>query len=273
MSDIQSVASMYNNAAEYEDNRLKQTPIHELEYALTTDLLDNYIQPNSIVLDLGAGTGIYSEYLIKTKKCKMGLIDISEEELQIFKKKNPNYQQDTVFVKVKSATDLTDIKDNSFDNILVFGPLYHLTTNEERLCVLRHCYRIIKNNGYIICSYISPHRIYKDLLNEGINKLNDDTFLESLKKGITYHTCEGLTAIQYRCWPSSAKNEIESLGFKIEKCRSLEGIFSYIPRELLCHLDNPKVKEKWIEIAKQTSENEDIIGSTLHFSIVGKKCT
>ena len=264
---------MYNNAAEYEDQRLKRTPIHELEFALTTDYLDKYIQSNSIVLDLGAGTGIYSEYLINTKNCKMGLIDISEQELNLFKKKNPNYKNDTVFVKVKSATELSDIKDNSFDSILVFGPLYHLTSNEERNCVLNHCYRLLKPNGYIICSYISPHRVYKDILNEGINKITDDTFLENLKNGITYHTCEGSTAVQYRCWPSTAKEELRNIGFKIEKCRSLEGVFSYIPRELLVHLDNPKIKEKLIKIAKETSENEDIIGSTWHFIIVGKKIT
>jgi S-adenosylmethionine-dependent methyltransferase len=271
LTDIQSIANMYNNAANYEERRLKRTPIHELEYALTIDLLDKYIQTNSIVLDLGAGTGIYSEYLIETKKCKMGLIDISKRELDIFKKKNPNFKEHTIFVKEQSATSLVELEDCSFDSILIMGPLYHLVNKEERETVLKSAYRILKEGGHIICSYISPHRIYKDLFDNGSQQVTDEVFMKNLSNGITFHTCEGLTAIQYRCWPSEAKREMVNSGFIVEKCRSLEGVFSYVQRDTLIHLEDESIKNRMIEIALSTCEIEDIIGSTWHFAIVGKK--
>lgn len=269
MNYTESVAKMYDNAAEYEDNRLKQSPIHESEYLLTIDLLNQEILEHSHVLDLGSGTGIYSKYLIDSKKSKVALIDLSENEMSIFLETSKNNKKSVLWTKVKSAVEIEEIESESFDSILVFGPLYHLPDNADRNRLLMNCFRILKRKGNIFCSYISPYRVYKDIFRDSSKIVNDVNYMSNLKNGITFHTCNGIEAVQYRCWPSQAKAELEICGFTIKKARSLEGVFAFMTKS---EFENIKEeKEKWLNILKENCENQDIIGASIHFLICGEK--
>lgn len=272
MTDIEALQDLYNKNAEYEKDRLIQTPIHELEFELTIDVLKRYIRPYSKVLDLGSGPGVYSTYLINELNCNVALVDISEEELNIFKTQSEERALDRVeFIKVDSATEVSWIPDSSFDHILIQGPLYHLLDQAERDKVLLHANRILKRNGMVFCAFISPHPRYVDIFEHGTGRIKDDDYLSSLANGITEFKCHGFSASQYRCWPSEAVSMMEGSGFRVLNCRNLEGVFSYLSHEYLQLLQDDEVKRRFIDLAKSTCEEPSLLGSTLHFLISAQK--
>jgi ubiquinone/menaquinone biosynthesis C-methylase UbiE len=270
-TDVGRVAAMYDAGAEYEHGRLFGTPVHRLEYELTVDLLRKHIPDGCRALDLGTGTGVYAEFLTREKGCRVGLIDISARELALLRRERPELASRADFIEVGSALDLDHLADASFDAVLLFGPLYHLVDREERSSALRAAHRLLRDGGLAFCAYISPHRVYRDLVSDGLERLYDDDFLRDLSRGITYHVCEGARAEQFRCWPAEAKLELTEAGFSIEEARALEGVFSHMPRERYGACSSPHAMARLVEIAKATCEREDILGATLHFLVMGRK--
>lgn len=76
-------------------------------------------------------------------------IDITPENIKIFKKKALESGLKNVVGKVGDATKLENIPNESFDVVLCLGPLYHLPPNEREL-VFAECRRICKNGGIFV---------------------------------------------------------------------------------------------------------------------------
>ena len=99
------------------------------------------------ILDLGGGAGAYSFPLAK-KGYKVTLADLSETLLsQAKKQKEEDKVQNLVSCDQVNATDLSCYKDNSFDVVLLFGPLYHLTEKDEREKCIKEIRRVLKTGG------------------------------------------------------------------------------------------------------------------------------
>ncbi len=126
MTDRERIANFYDLGAEEEYARLTKTPLHEAEFELTADLLKEYIQPSSFVLDVGCGPGRYYEFLLEQKNCSVGLVDLSETSLNEFVHRiDTKCKNRILFIRKSCATDLRWIDDSSFDSVLLMGPLYH----------------------------------------------------------------------------------------------------------------------------------------------------
>ncbi len=103
---------------------------------------------NIKILDVGAGTGRYSVEL-----CRLGhdvtAVELVPRNLEVLRAKHE---------KIKTwqgnALDLSFLEENKFDLAICFGPMYHLHTKEERLCVLSQLKRVVKKNGIIFAAYI-----------------------------------------------------------------------------------------------------------------------
>ena len=54
-----------------------------------------------------------------------------------------------------NAIDLTQYADNSFDIVLLFGPLYHLHNEADRQICIAEAKRVCKDNGTIFFAFIS----------------------------------------------------------------------------------------------------------------------
>ncbi|MBR5401244.1 MAG: class I SAM-dependent methyltransferase, partial [Treponema sp.] len=100
------------------------------------------------IADIGAGTGRYSVEL-----CHRGYdvtaVELVSHNLEILRSKHENiktWQGD--------ARDLHFLEDETFDITLLFGPLYHLHGDEEKLKALKEAKRITKKGGYILVAYV-----------------------------------------------------------------------------------------------------------------------
>ncbi len=109
------------------------------------DVLNN--DKSKRVLDIGAGTGAYSVYLDK-EGYKVDAVELVKHNIDVFKKKGSS-----VNIIQGNALDLNMFEDNTFDVTLLFGPMYHLLKEEEKLKALSEAKRVTKKGGTILVSY------------------------------------------------------------------------------------------------------------------------
>ena len=167
MTDFNKVKHYYSHFDE--KNRLRNDNSGKLEYLMTMQILEKYLpavnagektgadagaRENISILDLGGGAGVYSFPLAK-KGYKVTLADLSEDLLALAKKLK---EEDGVKILIScdhvNATDLSQYKNEQFDVVLLFGPLYHLLENDERQKCVVEVHRVLKSRGKVFASFI-----------------------------------------------------------------------------------------------------------------------
>ena len=104
--------------------------------------------PGIKIADIGAGTGRYSVELCH-KGYDVTAVELVPHNLEILRSKHENiktWQGD--------ARNLHFLEDETFDITLLFGPLYHLHGDDEKLKALAEAKRITKKGGYILVAYV-----------------------------------------------------------------------------------------------------------------------
>lgn len=112
-------------------------------------LLGNF--KNKKILDLGCGQGYFSRILTKKGGIVTG-IDLSKELIHIANQRN---QEQGLKIKyfVSDAANLKDLKNNAFDIIISNMALMDIENIEK---TFKECSRVLKNNGQLIFSIVSP---------------------------------------------------------------------------------------------------------------------
>lgn len=169
----------------YEEGRFLRDKASIMESHYTKKFITKYISSDNSVIELGCGTGHYGLFL--ADKCKSYLgIDISRENINVFKSKIVEKNLSNVQAEVGDATKLS-VVNNTYDVVLVLGPMYHLPPDEREL-VFEESKRICKKDGIIAYAYINkvgayltgcfmaPNMYPSVKVNEFVlNKGNDDT--------------------------------------------------------------------------------------------------
>lgn len=123
------------------------TTMYAIEQAVS--LIQNTTLNSQLKLaDIGAGTGRYSVEL-----CHRGFdvtaVELVPHNLEILRAKHENIK-----TWKGDARDLHFLDDHTFDITLVFGPLYHLHGDENKLKALAEARRITKKGGIILVAYV-----------------------------------------------------------------------------------------------------------------------
>ena len=71
----------------------------------------------------------------------------------LFRSKQIEQKSNKIKTILGNAKDLSMIEDNTYDLTLLFGPMYHLITEEEKLQALKEAKRITKKDGIIMIAY------------------------------------------------------------------------------------------------------------------------
>lgn len=201
--------SIYN-----EDTRAFGTRAEQIEFIYTKKLIEQLVKPSSSVIELGCGTGYYGLYLANKCRIYHG-IDLIPKHVELFKEKINKQSLTNVSASLGDATSLPEIADNSFDIVLVLGPMYHLP-REDRLKAIRESRRICKVGGMILFAYVNKIGAYlraclddnlkikypnkktnENVLTQGIDDDFPDTFFYTMPEEIERDAEEnGLHIIQ-----------------------------------------------------------------------------
>ena len=100
------------------------------------------------ILDIGAGTGRYSVPLAN-EGYDVSAVELVKHNLGRLKQKGSS-----VKAYQGNALKLKRFEDESFDVTLLFGPMYHLHSEEDKLQALSEAKRVTKKGGTIFVAYI-----------------------------------------------------------------------------------------------------------------------
>jgi len=147
---MQPIVDFYNQYDE--DSRL--TVKHKTEFFVTTYFLDNFIKGNDHILDVAAGTGIYTHYYAQ-HGCRVEALDIVPKHIEILTKRiQENLKIDA---QVGDARDLSMYDSEMFDVVFNMGAIYHIRDNEIPDC-LAESIRVLKPGGYLALAYLNKYK-------------------------------------------------------------------------------------------------------------------
>lgn len=212
------------------------------------------------ILDVGAATGRYSVPLAN-EGYDVTAVELVKHNLARLKAKGSS-----VKAYQGNAMKLKRFEDNSFDLVLVFGPMYHLHEKEEKLKALIEAKRVVKSGGVILVAYIMneysviTYAFKERHIKEGMeNGMLDETF-HCTKKANDLYSFVRTEDIQ-------ELNQIA--GLQREKIIAADGAANYI-RPYLNALDE-KEFEYFIEYHLSTCERADLLGASGHLVDILRK--
>ena len=235
-----------------EDKRLN-TKHGQVEFKTAIHYIDKYIKENDKLLDVGAGTGKYSIYY-STKGYDVTAVELVKHNLKIIEKNNKDIK-----CILGNAIDLSKLPDNTYDITLLFGPMYHLISYEDKLKSLLEAKRVTKKNGYIFISYcmneyavITHGFIDNNIINELDNKRVNKDYLITPKEDDLYSfvRLEDINQL------------LNDSGLKRELILSQDGPTEYI-KKVINKMDD-KTLELFFDYHLKTCERPELLGSGRH---------
>ena len=287
MTDFEKVKNYYRHFDE--KNRLKNDNSGKLELLMTMRILEMNLPPVQVtettggadsdsvneisILDLGGGAGVYSFPLAK-KGYKVRLADLSETLLvQANKQRGEDNVQNLISCDQVNATDLSCYKDQSFDVVLLFGPLYHLTEKTEREKCISEVSRILKKGGKVFASFI-PHLSGSIALVQRFCWSPDQVDINTLEECFASGKFKNLSDKGFQEGYYPVSEEIENLfsgnGFEKILLRSIRG-FGYEKEDVIFKFKNKNVFSKILDLIDSTAEDKSIIEMCGHAIYVGVK--
>lgn len=267
---IDEVRHHYNASSfDYEARRLSdESPV---EYAMTLRYLDHWIAEGSVVADIGVGVGHYARHLTQ-RQCQIHLVDIAERLLNAATAQltAAGLEHQIIGVTLASATDLRELADNTFDAVLMLGPLYHLCILEDRHRAVREAHRMLKPGGVLFAAGINRVAYLKKRLRlkpEGVSALGDfhRAYLENGNLDPDHAPLIGFahltTVSEFRELFREAFNEVLLAGVE-----SFTGHY----QDQLYDLQEDDC-QAWLELVEATAATPEGLGSTEHFLFVGQK--
>ncbi len=239
--------------SEHCDNR------HIVEREVKKHIIKSYLPTQGSVLEIGAGTGLYCVYL-----AQMGYnvcaCDLVEKHVEILKEKS---QKLNLSINACVADALkVPFEDESFDVVLLSGPIYHLHSKEDKQTAINEAVRCCKKNGIVVVDYLSQihgfiqsalvdEEFLKNYPDEDFKDLNCDYDVFSFNRS------------------SDMIEMLEKANLKDIKLYGTDSISRFIKKDL--NWFGPKSLEKWIKFIIRISNESGVIELSEHGLAIGCK--
>jgi ubiquinone/menaquinone biosynthesis C-methylase UbiE len=263
MADAQ-VAQYY---AEFDEHSRLSNAFGKLEFERTMELLLRHLPPPpALVLDIGGGTGPYSEALGQ-RGYETHLLDPVAKHVETAK-----LRSGVTTAVVGDAREL-DWPDKFAEAVLLLGPLYHLVDRPDRLAALREARRVLKPGGVLAAAGISRFASLLDGLARGF--VYDPRFqpilIEDLKSGDHRNTTDNIeffTSTHFHL-PNELADEVETAGFVDATVFPVEGL-AYLAAGLEESWADADKREFLLELLRRTEREESILGASPHLLVCAR---
>ena len=183
MKEKNVVRNYYNEDPQKEWDRLDG---FKFEFEITKRMLSKYLKGKKI-LDIGGGAGRYSLYLAQ-EGYDVTLIDLSENNVQFALNKS-NELGLNIKAYQADARDLSKLDIGEFDSVLLMGPLYHLSEEQDRIKCVSEAKKHLKQGGVIFASFLSLNSMLNYCFDKEFDALltDEDTgLLDCMVSGKTW---------------------------------------------------------------------------------------
>jgi len=155
---IQNEAERVNRTYDIfnEDARLR-SPAARVEFLTNSHYIQQALKPGARILDVGAGAGEYSLHFARMGY-QVSALELADANIRAFQ--NKLCPEDSIELVQGNALDLSRWPDNSFDAVLVFGPLYHLQDPADRQKCIREAMRVCRSDGALFFAFISHDMVF-----------------------------------------------------------------------------------------------------------------
>jgi SAM-dependent methyltransferase len=229
-----------------EDKRLL-TKHANIEFITALKYIHEYIKEGNTILDVGAGTGAYSKVL-QDEGYDVTAVELVKHNLRYIEDKGIKCYQG-------NAINLSRFKDNSFDIVLLFGPMYHLLSMEDKVKALEEAKRVSKK--YIFISYcmnefaIIYHGFMDGYIKDDIKNIDDNfKILNDNDNLYSYVRIEDINYLKDTC------------NLKRVKIINQDGPTEYI-KNIVNKMDNDTY-QLFIKYHLSTCERPELLGTGRH---------
>ena len=254
-SDTALVQEIYRRKDE--NDRLNKSQSARVEFLTTVKYIEKYLTPGAKILDIGAGAGEYSLYFAR-EGYQVSALELADANISAFRRKI--ISTDPIDLVQGNALDLSRYEDHSFDIVLLFGPLYHLHNDEDKLRCIEEAKRVCKPDGRIFFAFISNDMViltmqkaHSDYLLDG--DYDKDTFrLDDFP--FVFHTLD-------RC-----RELLKKAGVEIFQEVAADGA-SELLQELVNGLDRASYQQ-YLRYHYYICEKPEFLGMSNHLLFVGR---
>ncbi len=184
------------NASEYDISRRRLIPCYDLFYATAAELTAHSIKvPSPAILDLGAGTGLLSEFAMK--KVKSASLYLLDESTDMLAKAQQRLAQYNPTMLIQSMTEpLPAIK---FHAVVSSVAIHHLPDADKRDLFKRIYQSLAPGGVFINAEQILgetkwQQQLYEDMHLNGARALgSDEDEIRAAKERMTYDKCATLS--------------------------------------------------------------------------------
>jgi ubiquinone/menaquinone biosynthesis C-methylase UbiE len=260
------ILSYYNTGVE--KDRL-YTDIFQLEKERTEEIIQRFLPESKIkILDVGGGTGHYSFWL-KEQAHEVHLVDpvrFNIDEARNIARERKNVPESIILAE---ARDLP-FEDNTFDLILLMGPLYHLTRKEERNEALKESLRVLKKGGRMLAVGISRYASLFDGFFR--NLIKDPDFFQIVESDISTGQHRNFTnklayfTTAYFHFPEELNMEIREAGFLTKEMIAIES-FGWLIPDFVKKWAMEDYQPLLLESIRRVEKNMDLMSLSAHFMV------
>lgn len=254
--DAELVQKLYGTFDE--NTRLNKSKAARVEFLTNTRIIEQYVKPGDRILDIGAGAGEYSLYFAR-KGYDVSALELADSNIAAFRKKLT--ADDRIELVQGNALDLSRYEDNSFDAVLLFGPLYHLHEMADRKRCIEEAKRVCKPEGKLFLAFISNDIVILTMFAEHPDYfVNGDYNKETFRLDdvpFVFHT------------PNACRDLLKDSGLAILREVASDGV-----SELLAEKINAMDEEgyaQYLRYHKYICEKPEMLGMSNHLLYVCEK--
>lgn len=129
-----------------------------VEYLRTQQILRAALGSGSRILDVGGADGVHAEWLVRDGH-EVEIVDIVPRHVERARARG-------FTAKEGDARELP-YNDDSFDAVLLLGPLYHLLEASDRATALSEAHRVLRPGGLVAAAAVTRIAVALDYLRKG----------------------------------------------------------------------------------------------------------
>lgn len=165
----------------YDEEGRLLSPHGRVEFLTTIRYIGQYLKPGMKILEIGAATGRYSHHFAR-QGYDVTAVELIPYNIELFRQNTA--ADESIRIYQGNALDLSMIDTETYDIVLLLGPMYHLYTLSEKRQALSEALRALKPGGMLfsaycmvdssIIQYAFGRNIWKDLVERKL--LDPDVF-------------------------------------------------------------------------------------------------